>query len=357
MPWGAVWGCVFFVAAELATQRLPDALFLGFDQHAYERDVTMDYVAVGTAIERLPPADVVVIGTSRAREGIRSGDLAELVREQAGAEVDVRNYGVAAGRADVWPALFDRLVSEGKPPRVLVAALDASDFRDPAPTSSRFRFVDLATLSDEIQRNGLPDETDMTAVLGNSVPLRLAALRPWIRHHLVDRGEERAEGARTKNTALGGISRWAREYEEAADRTGAAPAMRAERTQVEHTIEGYAVRRDRLRALQHLAAATRAAGVALVVIEIPPAPQVRVEPVVGVARARLHAGLDALAGPCLTLWKADAVEDDFGSDSYRDPSHLNARGARRLTQLVAPLVVAALEETAPDCSTTPGAAN
>ena len=36
MPWGAVWGLAFFVAAELVFRLLPTSFFFGFEQGDYK---------------------------------------------------------------------------------------------------------------------------------------------------------------------------------------------------------------------------------------------------------------------------------------------------------------------------------
>lgn len=189
IPWGAVWGIAIFLVVELVCRLLPARVFLTFDQNDYEHAETLDFTAVSLATELLPPPDVVVLGTSRSREAIQSPVLAEAIAGRLGRSVAVRNYSSAAGRIDVSVALFERLLSERKLPRVIVLPLDASDFRDERPDESRWRYVTPATLPGEIAHNGWPAETDLAHVIGNALPLRLSDARATVRYRLLDRGD------------------------------------------------------------------------------------------------------------------------------------------------------------------------
>ena len=344
VPRGALWCLVFFALAELGFRLLPRSFFMTMSQHDYSSDPTGDYTAVDLAIDFLPPADVIVVGTSRAREAVQSPLLEEELRRGLARPPEVRNYGTAGGRIDVWLALLDRLLGEGKQPRVLVVALDGSDFRDAEPLDHRYQLIDLQGLPDDIRRNGWPGETDMTHVLGNSIPLRMLDARPTVRYRLVVRGRMRASEAWTSNAAFGGTSRWARSYEREVARAGRAPKMRTKKRRLRRAISGYVVRErgiERLRELVNLATSN---GVGVVLAQIPESPPLRGEAGVREAQERLRGEMRALAaGDRTWVWTSDEAGRLFGKRDYREPSHMNVRGASRFVKQIAPVVLGALQ--------------
>lgn len=327
---------LFVLLAEIVCRQVPASFFLAVDQHDYDEVDTADYMTVGLAIELLPPPDVAVIGTSRAREAVLSEILAERVSGILGCEPPtIRNYGTAGGRVDVWLTLLDRLIAEEKLPRVLVVALDASDFRDEEPNPDRFRYVDLWTLQEEIERNGRPTEAEMTLVLGNSIPLRLAQARPTLRHRLVARGRWGGDWVMKDNSAYGGTTGWGRTR----------PAkMKANRARIQRVVRGYVIQEERLARLDELVARARAHGVAVVFAEIPAPSRVTVSSSVIETQTRLRAELARLSdGTCVTAWTAAGLQEELALHEFRDPSHMNVRGAARFTERIAPLVSTALD--------------
>jgi hypothetical protein len=345
VPWGALWCALFVLLAEVTCRLMPASFFLAVDQHDYGENDTGDYTAVGLAIEHLPAPDVAIIGTSRAREAVLSEILAETVSTTLACEPPVvRNYGTAGGRVDVWLTLFDRMISEGKLPRVLVVALDASDFRDEQPNPDRFRYTDLWTLGDEIARNGRPTEAELTWVIGNSNPLRLSDARATLRHRFVARGRWGGDWVLKDNTAYGGTSGWGREYLQSRQGRKRPAPMKAKRERIQRTARGYVLFEDRLARLGELVERARARGVRVVLADIPASPPVREREAVVAAQLRLHAELERLDdGACVSAWTPVGVEEQFGLREFRDPSHMNVRGAAHFTELIAPLVSTALD--------------
>lgn len=346
IPWGALWCVLFVLLAEIVCRQLPASFFLTMDQHDYRDDDTLDYAAVDLAIELLPAPDIVVIGTSRARESVQSATLAMHVSSSLGCDLPtIRNYGTAGGRIDISVSLVDRMISEHKLPRVVVVALDASDFRDTEPNPDRFRYADLFTLGDEIDRNGLPSEAEMTAIIGNSIPLQLARARPTLRHRLVGRGRWGGTWVMENNSAYGGMTGWSR-ADLRRETQGRPTEMKVTKGRIARVAKAYAIDEDRLTRLGELIERLRSLGVAVAVVEIPASPPVREQSSVVAAQHRLRAEIARLVEPpCVTGWTAPGFEDDFGLREFRDPSHLSARGSAHYTRLIAPVVAAALDST------------
>lgn len=328
--------------AEIGFRLLPNSFFLVIDQHDYDIEGTLDYTAVDLAIETLPAADVVIAGTSRAREGIRVPALQQELRRRTSSRVQVRNYATAGGRVDVWLALVERLIHEGQKPEVLVVALDGSDFRDLDAPSERYRLIDVWTLPDDIARNGWPGERDMTNVIGNSIPLRMVRSRPTIRYRVVERGDLDAKAIRMVNAAFGGLTGWAREYEARKETEGTAPRMRGRSDRIRHALVGYVFHERGFARLRELVDVATSRGIKIVLAEIPASPPLQGEEMVQLAQARLRSEMAALARHELVwAWSAEDATG-FGKTTYRDPSHLNMRGATRLTDMIETVVLEAL---------------
>lgn len=346
VPWGAVWAVAFFALVELGFRMLPASFFLTFDQNDYGDRETLDYDAVGLAVELLEPPDVAVLGTSRAREGVPAPRLASRLEAALGRPVEVRNDGIAAGRIDISLAVLERMIAEGHVPHVLVLAIDGSDLRDQAPHPERARMVTLATLPDQMRRDGSLSETELTHVLGNSIGLRMADARETLRYRWIRRGSQTAEAFEAMNPSLGGMSQWNRdflaEFGDLADDD--LPDGRLDPDRVRMTIRGYVIAPravERLHAFLDLAAAH---GVQVVLAEIPASSPVRRKKVSRViSQLRVELGADD-ERPCVHVWMASAIDVDgeFPARFYRDPSHLNAAGGTHFVELIAPTVAKAL---------------
>lgn len=335
---------MFFALAEAAMHLAPSSFFLAIDQHDYADRDTLDYDAVLLATELLPAPDVVVMGTSRAREAVQSPDLVARLRKRLGRGVVVRNYGVASGRIDTSIALLDRLAAVDKLPRVAIVAVDGSDFRDLTAPANRFRLVSASTAAQDLDRNGLPSEGDVTHILGNSDWLRLRRARPTVHYRLVRRGDYDAGDAMDNNAAYGGTSAWARAYEERLARRRRPPRMKPNPAYVARVVGGYVVREAQLAKLRVLVDAAIARGVQVVLAELPVAPPVREATPVTEARDVVRAELERLAGhSCVRAFAVVSQDPEFSVVEFRDPSHVNARGARYFSKLIAPTVAAALD--------------
>jgi hypothetical protein len=339
---------VFLVAVELAFRAAAPSFFLAIDQHDYATEDTLDYTAVGLAIDLLPPADVLIMGTSRAREAIQSPELSAALTRSLRRPVSVRNYGVAAGRADTWLVLGERLIDAGKLPRVIAIALDASDFRDLEPWPQRLRFVDLWHIGRELSRNGWMTEGDVSQVIGNSIPLRIVEARPTLWYRLISRGERRGRAALATNAAFGGTTSWAREYQASLVGRNNPPIMKWSRARFRQVVRAYTVRPERLDRLDRLTSMLTSRGVRVVLAELPTSPQIRDNPRIVGARRELAAALAGLADrPCLSVIGADRSQDLLDVREFRDPSHLNARGATAFAAFLEPFVRAQL--STPPC--------
>ncbi|OPZ19355.1 MAG: hypothetical protein BWZ10_00945 [candidate division BRC1 bacterium ADurb.BinA364] len=339
LPWGVVWCAVFILAAELGFRLAPASFFIVMDQHDYATDDTLDYSAVNLAIQSLPAPDAVVLGSSRAREGVHCPTLVEALRRELGRPLEIRNYALAAGRIDVCLALLDRLIVEDKLPKTLIVALDASEFRDVVPPPHRFRVVSLRSLPAEIERNSWPGEKDVTPVLGNSLPLRMALARETLRYRLVQRGDFRLADALARNAALGGETAWARLHGESD--TPPSLAIRAiPGVRLRQSANAFQANEAKLARLGELVEQALNRDARVFLCEIPVSPPLRenysrVESAEAVLRAAMHA-LAKTNG--VAAWTAEEAQAQFGLEDYFDQSHLNARGARRFTAMIAPAI-------------------
>ncbi len=213
------------------------------------------------------------------------------------------------------------------------------------------RMTTLRTLPDAIRRAGLPDEQSFTHVIGNSLCSRMADARTTIRYRLLEGGSISAEDAAAGNPSQGGTSRWNREYmariEDAPD--GQLPEMKANRKLVRPVIRGYVVAPRAIARLRDFVELARTHGIQLVLAELPAAGPVRSVRVVHEAMASVRSEVVTLAQPpCVRTWTVDQIDEaaEFGPHSFRDPSHLNAHGAKRFVELITPVIAGALADGA-----------
>lgn len=157
--------------------------------------------------------------------------------------------------------------------------------------------------------------------------------------------------AMTGNPALGGTTAWARKTDRRMKSRKVPPPMTVVKARLQRNIQSYLVFDRPLSRLHELAHRASAAGVRLVLAELPVAPLLRDEASVVHAQARLEGALAALeAGDCLRIWALSGAQEQFGGRSYLDPAHLNSVGARKFVSLIAPVVADALAAAGRPCA-------
>lgn len=108
------------VAGEIVMHALPARTLLAFDQHQYNLSAAMDCTTVRRINVLQPAADVLVIGSSREREGFVMPYLKEQLAKMGVPCSDARNYAQANGRAPTQYALLRMLREAGHMPRLLI---------------------------------------------------------------------------------------------------------------------------------------------------------------------------------------------------------------------------------------------
>jgi len=339
LPRGALWAGAFFLLAEGAFRLVPTSFFLAIDQHDYQEVGIADYQAVSLALELMRAPDVVVMGTSRAREAIQS-PVFERLLQRSGREgkLVARNYAIAGGRIDTSLALLRRMIAgHHSLPKVIVLGVDGSDFRDAVPSVDSYRVTTLGTLVEDLRSSGLPTEAEIGYAIGNSLPLRMVDARPTLRYRLIRRGERRGREAMADNSAFGGTSGWARDYAELLPNRNRPPKMKSSRSQALRVARAYAIQSGQLAKLGSFVRLATAYGVRVVLAELPVAPPVLELKQVSEVRGELRAALQRWnKHSCVRVVTLEGRDADYGLREFRDDSHLSARGAARFAILIAP---------------------
>jgi len=332
--------------AEGAFRLAPTSFFLAIDQHDYLEVDTADYQAVSLALELMQAPDVVILGTSRAREAIQSPVFERLLGHAGIAgRLVARNYAVAGGRIDTSLALLRRMIARDSLPKVAVLAVDGSDFRDSEPSVDSYRVMTAGAVAANLRSSSLPTEAELGYAIGNSLPLRMLDARPTLRYRLVRRGERRGREGMADNAAFGGTSGWAREYAEILPNRNRPPKMKSHRTQAQRVARAYAIQPGQLAKLDAFVELATAHGVEVVLAELPVAPPVLdLVPVPEVRRELRTALRKWTRHSCVRVVTLDGRDPDFGLREFRDDSHLSARGAARFAELVAPSTAELLAE-------------
>lgn len=113
-PWALLLAVFILIGVEIALRasgwpkKIPYALELD------------EYFAVAAAIEKYPMPDIVVVGSSRAREGLDIPVLRDQLNQLTGKRFTIANYAVSGGRAYVFEAITRRLLRESTPPKMII---------------------------------------------------------------------------------------------------------------------------------------------------------------------------------------------------------------------------------------------
>lgn len=108
-PWAFVCALVVVACVELGFRWMEPALVIPYRLGALE------YSAVAGFLESYGPAEVSVIGSSRARQGILVPELSGLLEGELGRRVEVSNYGCAGARAGENHAIVDYMLKRERP--------------------------------------------------------------------------------------------------------------------------------------------------------------------------------------------------------------------------------------------------
>lgn len=108
-PWSLLIALVVLAMVELGVRQLPEAALIPYRNDETQYEAVADYLAVSG------PADVCIVGSSRAREAVVADELAMLCNEGRESPVAVANYSCPGARAEENEAIVKSILRRGKP--------------------------------------------------------------------------------------------------------------------------------------------------------------------------------------------------------------------------------------------------
>ena len=340
---------------ELGARAAPDGWFVDFPDERVFGEI-YEYPAINASIRRRPPADITVVGSSRAREAVLLPALAEELRKHSRSPQEIRSYAAGGAEVDTVGALVDRLLAEHKLPPVIVYPVTARQIRRrDKPDSWRTLFMTRQTLRQDIDRNGLPADEELVPIIGKALPLRLLDLRPGARYRVFRPDPLASKRPVRDNPVRGGLTFGQRETLSGVHpRTleNQPPPRRAVRAVVDTLYP------DRARPLGERETArlaqvvrdVRAAGSTIIGIEVPVSALLESEyPPQMVERARVaFAAIFGKDWLPITDHPAPYVDRDFFEES-----HLRGQGAEKFTAVIAPFILTRIDRRDPKRSPRP----
>ncbi len=160
VPWGFIFSLLILAGFELwlHLSHWPKKI-------PYRLDLD-EYYAVAATLDRHDPADITIIGSSRARESIDVPVVRSILRRETGQHLSVANYGVGGGRAYVFESITRQILRAKHPPRVIILGTaerdfgNAGDIYDQAPI-----YWNLDDWKAEYNRRGVKVLDDLPTVI------------------------------------------------------------------------------------------------------------------------------------------------------------------------------------------------
>lgn len=297
-----------------------------------------EYFAVSAAIDEYPTPDVLIVGSSRAREAIDLPKFRQQLRETTGKKFSVASYAVSGGRAYVIDAITQRVLREKHLPKIILFGGAERDLSiDPSMYDQASLYWNLHDWKLAWQQRGGEVLGDLPVVirnylgniyttLGRREQLRLAASH-WLKHDSGSPGPIAGELTIWQiNNSRRSIAKFPPGDVSGYARSVARPPF---------------PNADMLGAVDRLAAACAQKHVRLIIFQVP---------IPRVLAANLPRGTetkyaDAVRQICekrgATFIVASELSPGLSDRSFRDTSHLNITGAdavgetllKKLTQL------------------------
>jgi len=290
-----------------------------------------EYYVVAAELDRHGAAEVAIIGSSRTRESIHMPALRKEVRKITGREVWIANYAESGARAYDFAAHVRRLLRDKHPPKVIVIGLSERDLGD---DGSKFdqapQFWNLSDWKREEQRRGFRAVADdLPTVLRNYIGRVYWTLR--YRDVIRIRLRQLFLGQKDEPMQIqGDLTSWQRYNPDRNLRNRKAPEAVVKKY-ARSLARGRYPNRDLATALDELAAECKAANVRLIFYEIP-VPQVLRGYVDPDVYTRFHKEVQRVCSENGARFiKAGGLHIKYTDSDFREPSHMNAGGARRLS--------------------------
>ncbi|MEM7229199.1 MAG: hypothetical protein AAF432_10330 [Planctomycetota bacterium] len=150
----------------------------------------VEYESAAHYVQDIAPADICIIGSSRAREAIMSPEVKSHVLLHDGRDVNVANYACPDARAHDCLAIARNLIREG-PPETIIYGVTARQLLDPVGDMRRQEVI-FWTWHDWLQLA----ETDLAAAMRTL---------PWKAHWSLDRNIRLLRYRKKMSTIVGDV--------------------------------------------------------------------------------------------------------------------------------------------------------
>jgi hypothetical protein len=313
----------------------------------YSVDGVGEYRALAPELEAFGPARVSIVGSSRVREGLLLPHLHRHLERELGAAPSVASYALGGARAAEVELVVRKLLAADAPPDLIVYGLTPRQLVDKSRPRNSSYLWDLAGWWEERRMRGGMVDQFLPQALRNELVRHVYAYRyreeigaAFAAPASEDFWERLGTGLTRRDTPLspmrGELTVWQRTKRLISWNMGAEHVRRYV-DQVWTPGEWSMQRQERK--LGAILTRCREAGVPLVLFEVPSAPILREHlPKGAYRRYRVAVGRAAEAHGVSFLTVEDLNLEPTRRD-FREQSHLNQRGAAKLTRAVAERVV------------------
>lgn len=341
-PWALGLALVLLAIVELALRQIPVSDLIPYDNGATE------YHAVARFLETVGPAEISVIGSSRAREAIVASEVSRLCQARLGRSVSVANYACSGARATENEALVEFLLARGQPKLLLYGVSPRQLLERDEPREQFALFWDWPAWWRHYRQDPQQIGKLLPVVIRNTVgqwyrTLRYRRKAAVVVHDLLialRAGDvssrtlrDLAAGRYLPSPPNGQRSRW---HASRPDLSLVQREVSEERVRLyvqrllydgKYFIEGTQPQR-----VQHIISMCNQAGVKLALVEVP-LNDLLLRHLPPGAHSVFRATMRSLADAGgVTFVASDEFDVEFTDHEFLDQSHLNYRGALRYTQ-------------------------
>lgn len=334
-----------FLVEFLVLPNLPSFIPFQFEQNNYELPGRQDYDALRTVFTFGPQihADIAVLGSSRSREGILNPLLKRDLEGYFKREFQVANYTLAASRVFELELLAQRLTEPSfPPPRLVVLPINARFLQSDAHRNQRrFYLMSWSHLLTDVFRFGLDAPLHIVEAVTSNITENLFALRYAAKEWREGSADHDFKPFQ-ENPIFGGYARnQLRERE--LEQTGGSIQSIASAPIAQKDLTKY-IQSEWPPGITHLGALEKEAfikaikqfthhGVAVLLMDLPMSSTLeKAIPQQGFETYR--AFLRSTAQELQIDFVAHDAFPPFTDHDFREQSHLNLHGARKLTQFI-----------------------
>jgi hypothetical protein len=311
----------------------------------YRLEVT-EYRALIPELQAYGAAPLSVVGSSRAREGVASGEL-ERRLAQHGTRIEVANYALASAQAEENEIVVERLLELDPPPKLIVYAFTARQLatKKSTPSDKVGYLWRVSDWWDARRRVGSSADALLPRALRNELRARshLFRLREEVLEALQQPTptkikEQLAKMVRKRETMppspmRGDLTPWQRGKK--ANRSIRVSHARVRRYLKNRYREPEWPWTYQAAHLERLAERCEAAGVPLVFAELPMSPALAKELPDGTRSGTLEVMSEIAGRHGATVVEVSDLGVRFTQKDFREQSHLNRRGARKYSHALA----------------------